>query len=243
MLSTYEEMSEKMDLNLVEQLKVSLFENSIDVAIDYAEIGLDDLLSNISNSEILQKMPIVKTIYSVCKVGLAIQEKHLLRKTLVFINEFNSKRIKPKKLEKYKKKINERPHYAEEELGRVMILLNKILDDGKAVILAKLYRNFVAEEISWEQFCEFTDITERIFLSDIKVLLHGYEHNGVDLGEFPNYHLDRLISIGLFENHNRLGGTIFLSGGDSSSEQEVNKDVDITEIGVKYSKYGLEVGL
>ena len=31
-----------MDFDLVEQLKVSLFENSIDVAIDFAEIGLDN---------------------------------------------------------------------------------------------------------------------------------------------------------------------------------------------------------
>lgn len=230
-----------MDFDLVEQLKVSLFENSIDVAIDFAEIGLDNLLSDITDSEILQEIPIIKTIYSVYKVGLAIQEKHLLKKTLVFIKEFNSKQIKPKKLEKYKKKINEQPHYVEEELGRVLILLNKILDDSKAVILAKLYRNFIEEEIDWKQFCELTDITERIFLSDIKVLLHGYKHKGVDLGDFPNYHLDRLISIGLFENHNRLGGDIVLSGGDSSVGQEANKDVDVTEIGVIYSKYGLEV--
>jgi len=129
-----------MDFDLVEQLKVSLFENSIDVATDFAEIGLDNLLSDITDSEILQEIPIIKTIYSVCKVGLAIQEKHLLKKTLVFIKEFNSKQIKSKKLEKYKKKINEQPHYVEEELGRVLILLNKILDDSKAVILAKLYR-------------------------------------------------------------------------------------------------------
>lgn len=72
-------------------------------------------------------------------------------------------------------------------------------------------------------------------------MLHGYKHKGVDLGDFPNYHLDRLISIGLFENHNRLGGDIVLSGGDSSVGQEANKDVDVTEIGVIYSKYGLEV--
>ena len=82
-----------MDFDLVEQLKVSLFENSIDVAIDFAEIGLDNLLSDITDSEILQEIPIIKTIYSVCKVGLAIQEKHLLKKTLVFIKEFNSKQI------------------------------------------------------------------------------------------------------------------------------------------------------
>ena len=230
-----------MDFDLVEQLKVSLFENSIDVAIDFAEIGLDNLLSDITDSEILQEIPIIKTIYSVCKVGLAIQEKHLLKKTLVFIKEFNSKQIKPKKLEKYKKKINEQPHYGEEELGRVLILLHKILDDSKAVILAKLYRNFIEEEIDWKQFCELTDITERIFLSDIKVLLHGYKHKGVDLGDFPNYHLDRLISIGLFEIHNRVGGDIVLRGVDSIVGQEANKDVDVTEIGVIYSKYGLEV--
>lgn len=69
-----------MDFDLVEQLKVSLFENSIDVAIDFAETGLDNLLSDITDSEILQEIPIIKTIYSVCKVGLAIQEKHLLKK-------------------------------------------------------------------------------------------------------------------------------------------------------------------
>ena len=39
-----------MDFDLVEQLKVSLFENSIDVAIDFAEIGLDNLLSDITYS-------------------------------------------------------------------------------------------------------------------------------------------------------------------------------------------------
>ena len=55
-----------MDFDLVEQLKVSLFENSIDVAIDFAEIGLDNLLSDITDSEILQEIPIIKTIYSVC---------------------------------------------------------------------------------------------------------------------------------------------------------------------------------
>ena len=70
----------KMDFDLVEQLKVSLFENSIDVATDFVEIGLDNLLSDITDSEILREIPIIKTIYSACKVGLAIQEKHLLKK-------------------------------------------------------------------------------------------------------------------------------------------------------------------
>ena len=100
-----------MDFDLVEQLKVSLFENSIDVAIDFAEIGLDNLLSDITDSEILQEIPIIKTIYSVCKVGLAIQEKHLLKKTLVLIKVFNSKQIKPKKLEKYKKIFKDKNNY------------------------------------------------------------------------------------------------------------------------------------
>jgi len=227
-----------MDDKLIEQLKDSILESGFDVTIDYAELGLDNLINSISGNEILQNIPIVKTLYSICKAGLAIQEMHLLRKTLIFINEFRSKEIKPKKLLKYKKKLSENPFYVQEELGRVLILLNKFLDDSKAVILAKLYRNFVKEKIDWEQFCEFTDITERMFLSDIKVLLHGYSNNGVNLDEFQNYHLDRLISIGLFENHNRLGGDIIIKA-IGLDETETSKDVDITELGVRYCKCGL----
>lgn len=225
-------------LNLVEDLKVSIFEENIDIAIDYIELGLDNILDSVCDNEIIKRIPIVSTVYSVCKIGSAIHEKHLLRKTLIFISSFNSKKIKAKKLEKYRKKIETNSIYAQEELGRVLLLLNKILDDEKAKILANLFRNYIEEEIDWEQFCEMTDITERIFLSDIFTLKQGYINSGVDLGEVQTYHLDRLIALGLFENHTRLGGIVVIDGGnlDDKSEGKVStvKDVDITELGILF---------
>lgn len=134
-------------MNLVEDLKLSLFEKTADVGIDFAELYLDNVLDIVSGNEILKEIPVVKTLYTIGKVGAAIHEKNLLRKTLIFITSFNSKTITPKKLDKYKKKINEKPHYVQEELGRVLLILNKILDDSKAQILANLYRNYVEEKL------------------------------------------------------------------------------------------------
>ncbi len=232
-------------MNLVEDLRLSLFENTVDVGMDYAELYLDNIIDSISDNEALKEIPVVKTLYTIGKVGVAIHEKNLLRKTLIFIISFNSKSINPKKLEKYKKRIKEKPCYVQEELGRVLMILNKLLDDSKAQILANLYRNYVAEEITWDDFCEMTDITERMFLSDIPVLQKGYKNSGLDLDEFKNYHLDRLIALGLLENSMRLSGTIILDGGDASSdekdgkEDDISKAVIITDLGKSYCKFGL----
>ena len=232
-------------MNLVEDLRLSIFENTVDVGMDYADLFLDNIILSISDNEVLKEIPVVKTLYSIGKVGAAIHEKNLLRKTLIFITCFNSKTIKPKKLEKYKKRIKEKPQYVQEELGRVLLILNKILDDSKAQILANLYRNYVEEEITWDDFCEMTDITERLFLTDISALLKGYENSGLNIGDVENYHLDRLISLGLFENFLRLSNNMFISGGDASWDGESNindgksKDVNITELGKLYCKCGL----
>lgn len=232
-------------MNLVEDLRLSIFENTVDVGMDYAELYLDNIIDSISDNEILKKIPVVKTLYSLGKVGAAIHEKNLLRKTLIFITSFNSKTIKPKKLEKYKKRIKEKPCYVQEELGRVLLILNRTLDDSKAQILANIYRNYVEEEITWDEFCELTDITERIFLTDIGALLKGHENNGLNLDEVENYHLDRLIALGLLENSMRLGGEVILDCGDAAWDEESNKDsgvskaVIITKLGELYCRCGL----
>ena len=236
-------------MNLVEDLKLSLFEKTADVGIDFAELYLDNVLDIVSNNEILKEIPVVKTLYTIGKVGAAIHEKNLLRKTLIFITSFNSKTITPKKLDKYKKKINEKPHYVQEELGRVLLILNKILDDSKAQILANLYRNYVEEKINWDEFCEMTDITERIFLTDMAALLKGYENYGLNIGDVESYHIDRLISLGLFENFLRLSGEVFLSTKDTAWEsgssnavtesKNNSKDVMITKLGKLYCECGL----
>lgn len=54
-----------------------------------------------------------------------MHNRNLLNQTLIFMNEFNSGEINNDKLIAYRSTINNNPKKAEEELGRVMILLNK----------------------------------------------------------------------------------------------------------------------
>ncbi|BDB03638.1 hypothetical protein CBOS2020_37120 (plasmid) [Clostridium botulinum] len=51
------------------------------IGIDIAENGIDSLVE----SELLKNIPIVKTVYPITKVSLAIREKYFLKKTLTFI--------------------------------------------------------------------------------------------------------------------------------------------------------------
>ena len=62
------------------------------------------------------------------KTAQNIHDRNLLKQTIKFINTFNEKSISTQKVEKYKNHLDSNPKYAEEELGRVIILLNSNVD-------------------------------------------------------------------------------------------------------------------
>ena len=71
---------------LVPVFEDSLFGTSIaDVGIEFAELGIDSILSD----GILKDIPIVGTIVGVGKLAHNVHDRNLLRQTLPFINEFN----------------------------------------------------------------------------------------------------------------------------------------------------------
>lgn len=222
--------------DLISGFENSALDSTIDLSMDVLEISIDELCKN----DIVKNIPIIKTIVTGYTVGTAIYERHLMKNTLRFIVKFNAKTIKPKKLAKYRKKLNDNPNFAEDELGRVLFLLNKTIDSVKAEILANLFRNYVEETISWEQFCELSDITDRIFVADIAILSFAYQNNGVNLYDFANYHLDRLISIGVLENEQRIGANLIIDANFDEHKQQNVKDVSITDLGKLFYDCGLK---
>lgn len=96
------------------------------------------------------------------KTAQNIHDRNLLKQTLKFIQTFNEK-----KLQKYKKKIEQDPKRAEEELGRVLIILNNTVEIKKSELLGKIFRAYVDERIVWEQFGELSEAISRLFISDI----------------------------------------------------------------------------
>ena len=179
---------------LTDDFEKSLFNDSVDIIGDYLEIGIDSFIEK----GILEEMPVVKSIVAVLKIEKNVHDRNLLRQTLTFIKEFNSGNISKDKLVEYKSTIENNPKKCEEELGRVLILLNNYIDTEKSIMLARLYRAYINKIINWNEFCEFSEIINRLFIQDIQIL-KGIKDKNIDImnNHEDEFRIERLYSLGL----------------------------------------------
>lgn len=179
---------------LVDDFEKSLFYSSKDVISDYLEIGIDSLM----NEGILKEIPIVNTIVGVLKIGKNVHDRNLLKQTLTFINEFNNNKISRDKLEQYKITIENNPKRCEEELGRILLLLNNFIDKEKSIMLAKIFKAYIEKIINWNEFCEYSEIINRLFIQDINLLNMIYDGRVTDTTNIGDlYRVERLNSLGI----------------------------------------------
>ncbi len=217
---------------------VPAFEESLlcpltDITLDIGELGIDSFME----SGVVQQIPILKTIYSVAQVAQNIYDRNLMRQTAQFLMEFNENRISEEKLNKYKNKLSQNPSRREEELSRVLVLLNKNIDLKKSQLEARFFAAYVDEKLTWDEFCELCDITDRLFINDLLLLKKASDHGGVIDGMELSYQHERLISLGLLTNEARLSGSIIMSNLDSS---EPEKLLNISKIGEKFCRYAFQ---
>lgn len=207
---------------IIPSFEVSLFEPTFSSAIDYLELGIDSIIEN----ESIQGIPVVSTVFGIGKTVYNLRERNLLKQTLNFIKEFNQGEMKQEKIEKYRNTIKTNLGKAEKELGRVLIILDRTIDEIKTKMLAKAYKKYVFEEINWEQFCEISEVINRLFISDIS-LLHKVDDGLIsDTTQCLTYQADRLISLGLI---NTAMKSISISNINTSSKTE--KYISINEFG------------
>lgn len=179
---------------LVENFEKSLFNDSKDIIEDYLEIGIDSIIDN----GILKEIPIVKTIVGVLKVGKNVHDRNLLKQTLVFINEFNRNEIRQDKIEEYKKRIENDSKKCEDELGRIILLLNNFIDREKSIMLSKVFKDYVGQLLNWNEFCEYSEIINRLFIQDFSFLQEVYLGRISDTTNRSDiYKGERLNSLGI----------------------------------------------
>lgn len=148
---------------LIPAFKQSIFNDSfVDNVASIAEVGIDSILSE----GLLKDLPIFALLVGTTRTIKAIQDRNLLKNTAIFLDEIKSQKIDEVKLKKYKEKLNNKKA-AEQELGRVLILLNQYVDNVKSRILGRLFRGYVDQEYTWDKFCELSDILGRLFLDDM----------------------------------------------------------------------------
>lgn len=176
----------------------SLVIDSSDIVGDYLELGIDSILENDSLNEI----PIIKTFISVGKITKSIRERNLIKNLAIFINELNSGKINKEKLSRHREELRKNPKKAEKELGRILIILEQTIDNIKSSILGKLYKSYINQEINWDIFIEFSEITNRLFMFDINILkvMWSQAYNTYIEQKDDNFRIERMYSLGIIGN-------------------------------------------
>ncbi len=179
---------------IIPEFNDSLIINSTDIIGDYLELGIDSILEN----EILKEIPIFKSLLSVGKISKNIRERNCLKNLAIFINELNSGNIDAEKLRLYQEELKRNSKKAEKELGRVLIILDQTIDNIKASILGKLYKAYINQVVDWNMFIEFSEITNRLYINDLKILALIYNGNMNDTSNRADlYRVERLNSLGV----------------------------------------------
>lgn len=76
--------------------------------------------------------------------------------------------------------------------------MNQIIDNDKSIMLGKIFKAYVNEKIDWNQFCEFSEIVNRLFLQDVdalKQIYYGRLKETSGMGDM--YRIERLNSLGI----------------------------------------------
>jgi hypothetical protein len=193
--------------------------------IDVAEIGIDSVL----NEGLFQEVPILKTLICAKNVFLNIRDRNFLKQTLVFIQALNKHELTVEQLQEHRSKLEKNPKWAEKELGRVMVLLDRMIENTKAKMLAAFYTAYIKQEISWEVFCDLSDVIDRMFSQDTSVL---YVIESTQIKYETAAHVgDRLIAVGLVANPSRTIKTGDLIRPESALP------LMLTELGKKFCHY------
>ena len=212
---------------LTNEFKNSLIYNAGDTLTDYLEVGIDSFIED----GILKDIPIIKSITAGLKLAKNIHDRNLLKQTLSFIGELNNGTISEEQLNEYKSTIENNSKKCEEELGRVLLYLNSFIDKEKSFMLAKLFKQYIKQDINWNEFCEFAEIINRLFIQDLQILKRIKDRD-IDLmfSREDEFRAERLYSLGLV-------GMCFnaLTWGDIK-DGHINSGRTISPLGKKFCK-------
>ncbi|WP_418360865.1 hypothetical protein [Sphingobacterium detergens] len=151
-----------MNQNLSKELVNSIVSsNASQVYIDIGEALLDTKI----NDEIIKNIPILSTIYNLSKAVISISDKLFLKKVMSFLYELNS--IDKNKIENFKLKMESDDKFQKKVGEKLIFIIDKCEDDEKSVIVGKIFKAYLNEKITYEDFLMLSKSIELLGIWDI----------------------------------------------------------------------------
>ncbi len=197
-----------------------------DILKDYAELGVDSIL----DSEVIEAIPVVKSISALAKGVATIQDRIFLKKLAHFLSTANNLTEGERKAW-HQKHIQGSRKIEAAIGGKLMTMVDAVNDDYKAAVLGKLFYAFVKDDIKTiDHFYYMTELVENCFTSILKALAQGTDVNDEALFRAGIKHTSAPSGRDIqemLERDTRLGGK-----GLTTTSQLPYKSAEYTPAGV-----------
>lgn len=154
------------ETDIIPSFRDSLFRDSTDILKEYGEIAIDTILGQ----GLLSSLPIVSTVAAICKTGLNIKERNYLRQTIAFIKGFNSGNMEQSKIDEYREKLISDRIKAEQELGRIVVILDSTIEQEQSEVLGRFYKAYIYGNYDWDMFRQLSAANQKLFYNDYETL-------------------------------------------------------------------------
>lgn len=199
---------------------------SIDLAVDYSELFIDDIIE----SGILKEVPIVKSIVGVISAGISINQFWFAKKILIFIREFNSGKVSEEKLNLFREKLNHDPKFGKKIAEKLMVAIERNTEITQTKVIANLFTAYIEGNITFEELSEIISTLDKLnpisFSAFFDFEKFGFRITSTNHEEVKprNFEMENLITTSGFG----LGLSPYFAG------------FDLTLNGYKLFKYGIK---
>lgn len=155
-----------MDKKATDSLTNKLFDKSDDLIMDLAEVTLDQFIKG----QVLKEIPAIKTMLTAIKIGKGVREWSFVNKLSVFIKTVQSGKINKENLEREKARFLENPDRKRKTMEMILLMIDRILEEKKARILANFYLALLNEKIDFKRFLSLCSVLDGFQLLGIETM-------------------------------------------------------------------------
>src|SRR5690554_3190570 len=207
-----------------------LCETSIDISADYLEIPIDEIMSD----GILKEIPLVKTIVSLGKAGIAIREIYFVRKLLIFLKEFHQGKVSPKKKKQFQDKLYNDKKYRDRVTNHILVILDKLLSSNKIKTLGNLLNAYIDDIYDWDTFIDLTICLDSMLLIDFRLLSYLYGKEKIKVGSIEINDTNKNFVSASIERLKSYGFVISEQNKWISLQDVFETDVYLSSFGIKF---------
>lgn len=164
-----------------------------DVGVDLAE----DLIDSTIQDGVLKDIPILGSLVGLGKTAARVKDVLFLKKVLYFINEV--KDIPFTEREKVISEIDNSEKYRLKIGEKLLYILDKADDHEKTLLVGKLFRAFLKQEVNYDTFLRGSVIIDKAIIEDLNWFIENdWEKLSIEeAAEFINWGLFELEPLNI----------------------------------------------